>query len=347
MDESECPLVSLIVPVFNGGPYVRESLESILGQTYPSLEVIVVDDASTDSTPEILASYGNRIRVHRQEKTRGIYGNANDGIGLARGELVGVFHADDVYAPDLVEREVDWLLAHPGAGAVFCCVVFMDRDGREFARQELPPEVRGNRELAYGEVLNTLLLRKNTFLACPTALVRADVYRDVGGYRDEQFKNTSDVEMWLRIARSYGIGVLEDQLLRYRRGHGSSSELYHGLRTEPFRLFEILDLELEAAPPGVATPRALRGYHAHRAEDLALRAVNHYILGRPDSARALLGALRVRSLVGSAAVQRWRLLLLVLALRVLVRLPRVSAVARLFAWRWHREKHSATSEALS
>jgi glycosyltransferase involved in cell wall biosynthesis len=345
MDALDWPLVSVIVPVFNGARYLPESLDSILAQTYPNLEVIVVDDASTDSTPEILASYGDRIRVHRQESTRGIYGNANDGIALARGEFVGVFHADDVYLPEMVQREVDWLLQHPGAGAVYSCVVFVDRDGKEFGRQQLPPEVRGNRELGYVEVLNTLLSRKNVFLACPTALVRAAVHRDVGVYRDQQFKNTADVEMWLRIARRYGIGVLEDHLLRYRRGHGSSSERYHGLRTDPFRFFEIMDLELSVASPDAVTPTALRAYEAHRAEDILLRSVNHYILGQRREAAALLATMRIGALLGSGAIQRGRLSALALGLRLLVRLPRIGAVARLFAWRWHRGSASA-SEAV-
>ena len=107
------PLVSIIVPVFNGERYLRESLDSILGQTYPRTEVLVMDDASTDGTPRILASYGNNVRYRRQRENRGIYGNSNDGIAVARGELVAVYHADDVYLPTVVEREVRFLLDHP------------------------------------------------------------------------------------------------------------------------------------------------------------------------------------------------------------------------------------------
>jgi glycosyltransferase involved in cell wall biosynthesis len=329
------PLVSVVVPVLNGEAHLRQSLDSILDQTYQCLEVIVMDDGSTDATSDIVASYRDRIEYVRQASTRGIYGNANDGIGRARGELIGVFHADDVYEPDMVEREVEWLARHRQAGAVFCSDTFIDAAGAEFGRLRLPPELRGNRPLDYSDVLNALLRHTNVFLRCPTALVRASVYRELGRYRDTEFKNTSDLEMWLRIARSYPIGVLEEHLLRYRRGHGSSSERYHSLRTEPFRFFRIVDLELEGGGREFATTAALRAYEAHRNEDTLLRAVNHYIVGDRDGLSAALRELRLRALIGSAAVQRARLVSLGFALRLLVCLPRISALARLFDRRWN------------
>src|SRR6266446_7917265 len=76
----ERPLVSIIVPVFNGERYLRDSLDSILAQTYPRTEIFVMDDASTDGTREVAAAYGERVKYHRQETNRGIYGNANGGI---------------------------------------------------------------------------------------------------------------------------------------------------------------------------------------------------------------------------------------------------------------------------
>jgi glycosyltransferase involved in cell wall biosynthesis len=333
---SDVPLVSIAVPVWNGERFLRESLDSILAQTYPRIEVIAVDDASTDSTPEILASYGDRIRVLRQQQTRGIYGNANDGIALARGEFVGVFHADDVYLPEMVEREVAWLREHPGSGAVFTSAVFIDRDGREFGRKDLPAAVRGDRELDYPTVLDTLLRRKNAFLGCPTALVRADVYRELGGYRDAEFKNTSDLEMWLRIARNRSIGVLEECLIRYRKGHGSSSDRYHRLRTDQERFFTIMDLELgEHGGRAVASRDAIAAYEAHRAVDTTMRAVNHYILGERDRARDVGHGVRLRTLAASPSVQRVRMLVLAAAVKVLVRLPRIPPIARLFERHWH------------
>ncbi len=93
----ERPLVSIIVPVFNGERYLRESLDSILAQTYSRTEVFVMDDASTDGTRGLAAAYGERVKYHRQEANRGIYGNANDGIAMARGEYIAIYHADDIY----------------------------------------------------------------------------------------------------------------------------------------------------------------------------------------------------------------------------------------------------------
>jgi glycosyltransferase involved in cell wall biosynthesis len=337
------PLVTIIVPVLDGEAYLRESLDSILGQTHRPLEVIVMDDGSTDGTAAIVASYGDLVECVRQPSTRGIYANANDGIGRARGELVGIFHADDVYLPELVEREVDWLLAHPEAGAVFCSDIFVGADGGEIGRLELPAPLRGSRPLGYSEVLNALLTYKNVFLRCPTALVRTSVYRELGGYDQEQFKNTSDLEMWLRIARSYSIGVLEEHLLLYRRGHGSSSERYHQRRTAPNRSFAILDLELANAGRAAASAAALRAYEAHRAEDLLHCAISHYILNERSEAKAVLGEVHLRRLAASRAVQRSRLLPLALGLILLVRIPWIAAVARTFDRRWH--KGSGTTAA--
>ena len=128
---SDLPLVSIIVPVYNGARYLHDSLNSILGQAYPHIEVLVMDDASTDATPALIASFGDRIRVCRQPRNRGIYGNANDGIALASGKFIAVYHADDLYGPHIVEREVDFLERYPHAGAVFCADIMIDPEGRD------------------------------------------------------------------------------------------------------------------------------------------------------------------------------------------------------------------------
>jgi len=333
-NHSKQALVSVVVPVFNGERYLCESLDSILAQTYPHLEILVMDDASTDRTPEIIASYGGRVQHHRQPQNRGIYANANDGIARARGDYVAVYHADDIYEPAIVEREVRFLERYPEAGAVFCSDIFIDPEGREEGRLRLPPEVRGGRPLPYAVVFNALLKYRNPFLRCPSSMVRASVYRDVGVYRQERFRNTSDIDMWLRIGQKYPMGILEEHLFRYRYGHGNSAQRYHATRTDMERFFVIMDLYLNEGGHRLAQAAALREYEAHRAQDALLCTINAYLQGRMDTARAALRRARIANLIRGTVVERWRLLALWCGLHVLVRLPRLSPAARLMSWRW-------------
>src|SRR5581483_9711498 len=159
------PLVSVVVPAFDAARYLGRSLDSILAQSYPELEVVVVDDASTDGTADLLASYDDRrLRVLRNDRNLGQFGAINAGIAAARGAIVAVQHADDEYLPGIVERQVDVLAAHPRAGAAFAFDVFVDEAGSEFGRVRPPAPFAAGGELAYAEVLDGLLRFGNSFI---------------------------------------------------------------------------------------------------------------------------------------------------------------------------------------
>jgi GT2 family glycosyltransferase len=321
------PLVSIVMPVLNGERHLAASLDSVLAQTYGRIEVIVMDDASTDGTADILASYGGRVRHHRNPSAQGIYANVNTGLALAAGELIATYHADDVYSPEIVERQVDFLTRHPDAGAVFCKDSFIDAEGRTFGALELPRNLHYDVPLRYETVLSALLEHKNAILRCPSAMVRASVYRELGGYNQEEFKNTSDLEMWLRIARSYPLGIVDEHLFFYRRGHGSSSERYHRLRLEPERFFTIMDLELARAGKERVPAPVLHSYEAHRAEDSLRVAAANYIAGQRDQMRRILDQVHVKQILAGPHVPRGRLLVLWSVLRLLAPLPRLKPAA--------------------
>ncbi len=327
--------VSVVVPVYNAERFVRESLDSILAQRFSEFEVIVMDDASTDGTPEILSEYearDHRLRVHRQNLNKGIFANLNDGIALARGELIAFFHADDVYHPDLLSRETDYLRNHREVGAVFCLDRFIDEDGREFGRVELPPDIRATPVLDHPTVLNGILRHQNVFIRGETSLVRRQVYERVGPY-DPSFDLRADLDMWLRIASAYPMAVLPDYLVWYRAGHDNSSARYARQRTTPELWFDVVDRHLADGGRQLAEPDALAAYQAHRAADLLRVAANQYVLRRRQDARRTLRRVDPRRVLASKRVRRMRLIVLWAGLSVLVRAPWASPPAKLLARR--------------
>ncbi|HEY3254085.1 MAG TPA: glycosyltransferase [Polyangiaceae bacterium] len=332
------PLVSVLVPSFNGARWLREALDSILAQSYRNLEVILLDDASSDETPELAASYGDRIRYVRQPKNLGIYDNVNVGIELARGELIATYHADDIYLPTIVEQQVAHLEAHPEVGAVFCADIFVDAEGREYGRMTFPPELPAGVPLDYPTVLNALLRYKNRFLVCPTAMVRKSVHRDVGVYDQARYRNTGDLEMWLRIAKRYPITVLGEYLMKYRHFHGNSSQRYHRLRTVPENFFLIMDEYLAAGGRTLASPEALTNYEAHRSQDRLMAAIAHYVKGELRGGRQALREVHWRPVLRAQHVQRWRLLTIGSGLWGLLRLPRNEWLAERMHDRWHKKR---------
>ncbi len=340
-NKDNLPLVSIIVPVFNGEKYLRESLDSIVAQTYRNVEILVMDDASTDSTPEIIKSYGDQINSVRQSQNKGQFGNVNDGVSLAKGKYTAIYHADDVYDPKIVEREVEFLENNAEVGAVFCCDIFINAEGRKYNRLTVPKEFQSQSCFDYQTILNGILRHKNSFLPTPGAMVRSSVYKELGTFRGAEFQIAADMEMWLRISRKYQIGILHEYLFSYRHGHENSSQIYYRLRCEEERQFAILDEHLADGGNKLATPDALRAYEAHRAEDNLMVAINLYILEKNKEARNFLNKVKINRLLGSSVVQRGRLSVLYYALQILLRVPRSSFLADLFYRRWHVKTYPA------
>jgi glycosyltransferase involved in cell wall biosynthesis len=320
--------------VYNGAGYLRESLDSILAQTYKRLEVIVLDDASTDDTPGIIASYGSRLTCVRHQTNLGQFQNVNSGIARASGEFVAIFHADDVYEPTIIQREVEFLLAHGDVGAVFSLDKFIDAAGREYGRLVLPVEVRGKEVLQYRDVLEVMLLRKNIVLRTPGAMVRRRIYDEVGLF-DPSYAIGADFELWLRIARAHAIGLLNEHLFSYRHFHGNLSHHYRHLRTTPDVFFRIMDEHLAGRGRTLVSPRALAAFEGHRAEETLMNAVSHYIAGDMTAVRRTIAPLRSRTILGGITIQRGRMLALLWLLRVLSRVPHIAAIGRAFRRRWY------------
>jgi glycosyltransferase involved in cell wall biosynthesis len=190
------PLVSAIIPTYNRAHIIGEAVESALAQTYPNLEVIVVDDGSKDDTLARLQKFGDKIRVISQANA-GPAAARNRGMEAARGEFIAFLDSDDIWLPEKTERQVD-LLQRAGA-SVPCCLsnILMKwkaGDRLSFDIAWLKPEAEEGVWLNADEVLATRMVLFNQGI-----MIRRDVLQKIGGF-DEKIRYLEDVEYPLRLS---------------------------------------------------------------------------------------------------------------------------------------------------
>lgn len=207
--------LSAIIPAYNCAPFLGAAIASALAQEGAQVEVIVVDDGSTDDTPAVLASFGDRIRTIRQEN-RGLPAARNAGIAASRGEAIGFLDADDTWEPQKTLRQLEYLDANPDCSLVFSDVFRMDESGRRIG------SILGSKvhELPRGRCLAELFL--GNFVLVPAVVVRRAALERAGPF-DESLRSVEDYDMWLRIAETGSIGVVPEPLASWRERAGQMS----------------------------------------------------------------------------------------------------------------------------
>ena len=207
------PLVSVCIGAYNREGYIRETLDSVFAQTYPNMEVIVVDDASTDRTVEVIRGYGERVRLVQRASNSGICPvTRNQAAREARGEFIAFLDSDDAWYPSKIEKQVAFLEAHPDVPVCHTYCHLMDKDSRVYGTRHegrLPPT---------GMCFIPLL--RHCFVTISTVMVRRGIFGDVGGYFTEDPRYGvwgEEHEFLLRVARKYPIGLVPEVLARYRR----------------------------------------------------------------------------------------------------------------------------------
>ncbi|MEW5806018.1 MAG: glycosyltransferase [Acidobacteriota bacterium] len=199
------PEVSVIIPAYNSERYIEEALESALAQTFPGIEIIVVDDGSTDGTASILKKYEGRIRYFFQEN-RGLAAARNSGIKLASGSYLAFLDADDLFLPEKIALQKNFLDAHPEAAMVFSDFEYF---GGSLLRHPIPDSFKRGE----GDPFIDLFLFN--CIAIPTILTRKESFDEIGLF-DEELMAVEDYDFYLRLARKKRIGFIDRVLARVR-----------------------------------------------------------------------------------------------------------------------------------
>jgi teichuronic acid biosynthesis glycosyltransferase TuaG len=204
------PLVSVVVPTYNQAEYLRSAIDSVLTQDYPSVELIVVDDGSTDATPDVLRDYGDAIILIRQPN-RGAANALNEGIRAARGTYVCWLSSDDVFLPGKLRRQVDAFLDDPELAISFTGFVTIDAEGNDLRdRSDIQP---------VHPDLFVAVYWANPINGSTVMMPRA-IFDQVGMF-DESLRADVDGDMWLRVLVGRRAQHIPGAYLKYRV-HGAS-----------------------------------------------------------------------------------------------------------------------------
>ncbi|HOM16915.1 MAG TPA: glycosyltransferase [Thermoguttaceae bacterium] len=214
-DPMETPLISVVIPVYNGQSFVAQAIESVLAQTWPRVELIVVNDGSTDRSAEVIARYADRL-VLVEQPNRGVAAARNAGMERAQGEFVALLDQDDWWRPEKLARQAKLLLADPRIGLVHTAVEHYDQARQEWVGP-LNPQARP--ELLVGQCFRRLLLDNQIYNS--TVLLRAEALRQVGLCDLSIRGNTvQDYDLWLRIAKHWELAYVPEPMVIFRiHGH--------------------------------------------------------------------------------------------------------------------------------
>ena len=209
-DDQGCgPLVSIILPTFNGARYLDDSISSCLDQSFRNLELIIVDDCSTDSTPDIIrkrAAQDARIRPVTHETNKKLPASLNSGFSQARGEYLTWTSDDNLYQPDAIERMVKALSCQPDISVVYAGYAVINDAG---------------------QILNTMPAKPPSHLVLGNAVGACFLYtkavQDAIGPYDETIFLAEDYDFWLRAAQHFKLAALDSELYSYREHQGSLS----------------------------------------------------------------------------------------------------------------------------
>jgi len=212
------PKVTVLLPVWNAEKYIKQAIESVLNQTFKDFELLVIDDASTDKSAEIILSFQDaRIIYVKNNSNLQLIRTLNKGIRLARGRYLARMDADDICFSERLEKQVEFLEKNKGIAVVGTDIEFISSKGRYIGKGIVHPN--GPKHIKWG-------LQRRNCVYHPTVMVNMDLLGEDFFY-DTNYVHAEDYELWLRLAKSYEIYNLSDILLKYRIHSASITNIHN------------------------------------------------------------------------------------------------------------------------
>jgi len=219
------PLISVIIAVYNGANTIEETICSVLAQTYSNLQVIIIDDASTDSSRDIIDKFeDNRIERVYLSRNRNVCYAVREGFKKIKGEYLAVIGHDDIWLPEKLEKQMEYLSADEDVVACFTRVEMIDENGCKTT------QVSGNLSALFErpnferfEMIREMIINGN-YLCGATPLIRMSAIEKVGGYK-MGYVQLQDYELWLRLLLIGKIHILDEKLTLYRRNSDGVTNL--------------------------------------------------------------------------------------------------------------------------
>jgi len=208
------PLVSVIIPTYNRADLVVQAVESVINQTYGRMEIIVVDDGSTDNTREVLEKYQEKINYIYQERSERCRAR-NKGFAHCRGDYMAFLDSDDLWLPTKIERQVEALNEKPDVGLVYTGVEFIDTHGNPYDGDlswDAP-----KRQVLYEDLMTNNIVTGTT----SSAMIRRTCFEKVGLF-DESMNTCEDLDLYRRIARYYKFHKIDFPLVKFRIHPGNT-----------------------------------------------------------------------------------------------------------------------------
>jgi glycosyltransferase involved in cell wall biosynthesis len=242
-------LVSVVIATYNMAQYLPQAVRSVLAQSYPNVEVQIVDDGSTDNTPVVLRQWDGHtsVRVHGQANC-GQARAKNQGVRLSRGRFIAFLDADDVWLPEKLARQMPLFVGRPEVGVVYSDYERMDGEGR--------PLARGPTQMHRGRISGPLLIEN--FVPFPSAVVRRECLERHGAF-DETLDMGIDYDLWLRLSAHYDFDFIVESTVRYRIWSGQMSRHYRKRYDSAIRIMQ----RFLAQNPGFVDGGIVRQAWAH------------------------------------------------------------------------------------